>query len=138
MKTSSENKLNLKLFYKELGRLLYAVAYSDGKIRKQEVEALNNFIYKELLPIEFSSDSSGMNQAFYTEFEFDELIKENLPPQLVFHNYITYLKANAPFITNQHKLSIISSVEKVANAYKHINKKEDDIIELLKEEIKHL
>lgn len=138
MKTTSENKLNLKLFYKELGQLLYAVAMSDGKVRKQEFEAVDKFIYDELLPIEHSSDSSGMNKAFYSEFEFEDIMSKKLPAQLVFDNYLTYLKSNAPFLTDQHKSIIVNAVERVADAYKNTNKKEEEMINILKSEINNL
>ncbi len=140
MTTNSSNPttLNLKLFYKELGQLLYAVAYADGKIRKQEVEALREFVVKELLPSEYSIDSSGMNQVFYTQFEFDEFAKNAVPTQAVFANYITYLKENAIHLTEKHKTSILHAVEKVAGAYKHTNKKEEELIIALKTEINHL
>lgn len=138
MKTTSENKLNLKLFYKELGQLLYAVAMADGKIRKQEFEAMDKFIYEELLPTEFEFDSSGMNKAFYSEFEFEKMVDEKLPAQLVFDNYLTYLKSNAPFLTDKHKSSIINAVVRVADAYKNVNQKEEEMINLLKSEINNL
>ena len=140
MATNSNNTptLNLKLFYKELGRLLYAVAYADGKIRKQEVDALREFVIQELLPSEYSVDSSGMNQVFYTQFEFDEFAENCMPAQVVFMNYITYLKANATHLTEKHKTSILHAVEKVADAYKHTNKKEEELIAVLKTEISNL
>ena len=127
--------LNLKTYYKELGQLLYAVAYSDGKVRQQEVDALREFVLKELLPLEHSSDSSGMNKVFYTQFEFDDFAKNQQPFQLVFLNYIKYLKANSTYITDNHKSSILKAVEKVAGAYKNVNKKEEELIETLKMEL---
>ncbi len=134
----SESGLNLKNFYKELGQLLYSVAYADGTVRKQEVEALREFILKDLLPIEFSHDSSGMNHAFYTQFEFEELAEKKTPPQLVFLNFHQYLKDHAAQIDAVRKEAIVKSVEKVAAAYKGINKTEQELIDTLKTEIAKL
>lgn len=128
-------ELNYKQFYKEFGRLLYAIAGSDGKIRKKEVDALREFVLKELVPLEPASDSSGMNQAFYTQFEFEETVGKHLSASEVFIVFIQYLKNNAALINEQLKSSIIKAVEKVAHAYKKTNKLEQEMINKLKEEI---
>lgn len=138
MKTSANSlstQLNYKQFYKEFGHLLYAVAYSDGKIRKKEVETLREFVLKELAPFEPTSDSSGMNQAFYTQFEFEDIANRNEDTTIVFLSFMEYLKKNASNINEHLKTSIIKAVEKVAHAYKKTNKLEKEMIDKLKEEI---
>ncbi len=74
---------------------MYAVAYSDGKVRKKEVDALREFVLKELAPSEPSTDFSGMNQAFYTQFEFEDIANKNGPATIVFLSFVEYLKKNA-------------------------------------------
>lgn len=138
MKTSTNNlstELNYKQFYKELGHLLYAVAYSDGKVRRKEVDALREFVLKELAPFEPTTDSSGMNQAFYAQFEFEDIANKNEDATMVFLSFTQYLQKNASNINEQLKTSIIKAVEKVAQAYKKTNKLEQEMIDKLKEEI---
>lgn len=137
MKTDLKNEagLNYKQFYKELGHLLYVVAYSDGEIRKKEVDALREFVLKELAPLEHSSDSSGMNKAFYTQFEFDDIARNQAPANEVYSSFVRYLNENAYYIDSQLKTSIIKAVETVANAYKKTNKKEQEMIDKIMEEI---
>lgn len=138
MKTSINNlnsELNYKQFYKEFGHLLYAVAYADGKIHKSEVEALREFVLKELAPFEPTSDSSGMNQAFYAQFEFEDIADRNEAANEVFISFIMYLKKNASYINEHLKTSIIKAVEKVALAYEQTNKQEQEMIDKLKIEI---
>ena len=121
MKTSQDttnSEMNYKQFYKELGHLLYAVAYSDGKVRKKEVDALREFVLKVLAPFEPSKDSSGMNQAFYTQFEFEDIANKNEPANIVFLSFIEYLKKNAAQMNDYIKTSIVKAVEKVAQATK--------------------
>jgi len=69
---------NLKQYYKELGKLVYAVAIADGIIQPEELENLHTTVMKELVSKEPSSDSSGMNQAFYIDFEFEKSMDERL------------------------------------------------------------
>ena len=131
MKTESYNQteFNFKQFYKELGHVLYVVAYSDGEIRKKEVEALREFVLKELAPFEHSSDSSGMNKAFYTQFEFDDIANKKASADEVYSSFVKYLNENGAHINNHLKSSIINAVEKVAHAYKNTNKKEREMID---------
>jgi uncharacterized tellurite resistance protein B-like protein len=141
MKTSQDitnSELNYKQFYKELGRLLYAVAYSDGQIRKKEVEALREFVLKQLAPFEPGSDSSGMNQAFYAQFEFEDIANKNEEAIIVFSSFMNYLQKNASNINEHLKSSMIQAVEKVAQAYKKTNKLEQEMIDKLKAEIASL
>lgn len=138
MKTSQDttnSEMNYKQFYKELGHLLYAVAYSDGKVRKKEVNALHEFVLKELAPFEPSKDSSGMNQAFYTQFEFDDILNKNEEATIVFSSFMDYLQKNISSINEHLKSSMIEAVEKVAQAYKKTNKLEQGMINNLKQEI---
>ena len=141
MKTSQDitnSELNYKQFYKELGHLLYAVAYSDGKVRKKEVDALREFVLKELAPFEPSTDSSGMNQAFYAQFEFDDIANKNEEAIIVFSSFMNYLQKNTSNINEHLKSAIIQAVEKVAQAYKKTNKLEQEMIDKLKAEIASL
>lgn len=137
MKTDLNNEagLNYKQFYKQLGHLLYVVAYSDGEIRKKEVDALREFVLKELAPSEHSSDSSGMNKAFYTQFEFDDIAKSQIPTSEVYASFVEFLNKNASHINSHLKTSIVKAVETVANAYKKTNKKEQEMIDKIMEEI---
>jgi hypothetical protein len=127
--------LNLKQFYKELGKLLYSVAYADGKVRKQEVEALKTFVLKELAPAEHSTDASGMNQAFYAQFEFESLEEKHEPPHLVFLKFLNYLRDHKQLMNAFQKESIVKSIQRVADAYKKTNKQEQELIDIIKEEV---
>lgn len=137
-KNITNSEINYKQFYKELGHLLYAIAYSDGKVRKKEVDALREFVLKELAPFEPSKDSSGMNQAFYTQFEFEDVANKNNSASIVFLSFVEYLKKNAVQMNDHLKTSIVKTVEKVAQAYKKTNKHELEMINKLKEEIEVL
>lgn len=69
---------NLKQYYKEFGKMVYAVAMADGVITPEEKEILHSSVLKYLAAYEESEDSSNMNTAFYVDFEFDQSAKEHL------------------------------------------------------------
>jgi hypothetical protein len=130
--------MNYKQFYKELGHLLYAIAKADGEVRTQEIKEMKKFVLEELALFESRYDSSGMNEAFYTQFEFDDSLNKQASSAEAYASFIQFLKINAAYITDFLKKNILASAEKVADAYKSTNLEEQALINDLKEELKAL
>jgi hypothetical protein len=112
---------NIKNYYKELGRLVYAVAIADGAVQMEEREKLHEFVLKVLANNEHSTDSSGMNQAFYVDFEFEESEKNQ-------RNLNGAINVFSRFIEQNHELQdkalierSIGLLEAVALAYSKKN-----------------
>jgi hypothetical protein len=135
MKTNTPEMLNMKEFYKELGHLLYAVAYSDGTVRKKEFHALRDFILKEVAPSEHTYDSSGMNKAFYTEFTFEALNEAHERSIDAYSEFISYFRNNSSLIGNEQRKMIGTGVKRVSAAYKGVNRKEAALIDRLEKEL---
>jgi len=127
--------LNVKQFYKELGKLLYAVAATDGKIEKEEITALYDFVSKELALSESDSDSSGMNKAFYTDFEFDDYAEHHVSIQKAHDSFMRFLQANVTEMDPRLINKAIEAIEKVASSFKKVNKKEREVVDKIKTEI---
>lgn len=122
---------NIKQYYKELGKLVYAVAMADGTVQPEEREKVHEVVMKELAGFENESDSSGMNKAFYVDFEFE--FSQNNPPDITqtivsFNHFVNenIERGDKPLLARSIKL-----LDAVANAY--TRKKEKDIIEVVKE-----
>ncbi len=127
---------NVKQYYKELGKLVYAVAAADGAIQPEERDKLHQFVLKELAEKESTSDSSGMNQAFYVDFEFDATEEKHPATNDVIKGYTRFVHANhepndTALLNNSVKL-----LESVALAYSKKNEK--DIIETVKHEMNEI
>jgi hypothetical protein len=135
MEFKNKKMTNIKQFYKELGRLLYAVAMADGKIQKEEEKTLHDFVCKELALSEPTSDSSGMNQAFYTDFEFADYVRQNISIEEAHDSFMRFFSANAADIDPILIYKSIRAVEKLAGSFKKINQKERDLIDRIKKEI---
>lgn len=133
-----KTELNVKQFYKELGKLLYAVAMADKKIQKQEVDALHEFVAKELALSESTSDSSGMNQAFYVDFEFDDNAEKKISVQEAHDSFIRFLDANIESIDEKLINKSIKAVEKVATSFRKMNAEERELVDKIKTEIKEI
>lgn len=127
---------NIKQYYKELGKMVYAVAVADGSIQPEEREKLHQFVLKEMANNEHSVDSSGMNQAFYVDFEFDAADEKHLASEEVIKSYTRFVHSNSepndgPLIQNSLRL-----LEAVAVAY--TKKNEKSIIDNVRQEIKEI
>ena len=85
---------NIKNYYKELGRLVYAVAIADGAVQVEERDKLHEFVLKVLANKERSSDSSGMNQAFYVDFEFEESEKNHRNLNGAINSFSLFIEEN--------------------------------------------
>lgn len=127
---------NIKDYYRELGRLLYAIAMADGIIQPEEIYELHHFVIKELALNERTYDSSGMNQAFYVDFEFDDQIVKHLPLNGAVKNFRKYIEkhiepGDGPLIDRSVRL-----MEAVAYAYS--KRKEKQILDQVKQVTDHL
>lgn len=130
--------MDYKQFYIELGRLLYAIAKSDGEVQDEEISEFYKLVKEELLPLEDSTDEFGTDRAFYTEFEFEALFDREATVNETFISFIKYMKANKPEITPKIKEVCLSAVNRIAEAYAGIEESEKFFIDRLKHELDEL
>jgi hypothetical protein len=133
--TEMKTSFDVKQFYKELGRLLYAVAIVDGRIQGEEVKALHKFVSHELALSEASSDSSGMNLAFYVDFEFEDYASQKISLQAAYDSFINFLDANIMNIDPVLVKKSVQAIEKVAAAFENTNMQESALIDKIKKDI---
>lgn len=124
-----------KRFYKELGKLLYAVAASDGKIQNQEVDRIRKLVREELAPAEGSRDQFGTDNAYYAEFEFETLADQGFPSADAYHSFLGYLKEYESKIDPDMKALSLRAAQQVASAVGGVQAVEFSILSDLK---KHL
>ncbi len=127
--------MEAQLFYKELGRLLYAIAAVDGRITSKEVATLKRVVSEELVPQEATTDHFGTDQAFITEFEFDVLADRGASVEGAFDSFIAYMARHKTDLDPERKELIYRAADKVASAFHGVNKEE---LPLLIELHKHL
>jgi len=116
--------MEAQLFYKEFGRLLYAIAAADGSVNDKEVATLKRIVSEELVPQEASTDHFGTDQAFITEFEFDVLADRSASPEGAFDSFIAYMARHKNDLDPERKELIYRAADAVANAFHGVNKAE--------------
>lgn len=117
--------------YNELGKLFYLVAAADGKIHPSERASLKKFIEEKWKPLEDSIDDFGTDKGDFIGFSFDY---EESKEQLVdFQSFELFYKLNKNKFTKNLKNNIIETSQAIASSYKGTNKKEEQIINQIKE-----
>jgi tellurite resistance protein len=124
-----------KRFYKELGKLLYAVAAADGKIHPNEVAKIRQVVREEVVPVESSHDQFGTDNAYYAEFEFEMLSDRDFPAADAYHSFTQYLKEYQGKIDAEMKKLCLDAAVKVAEATHGINKSESAYLSDLKKQL---
>jgi len=116
--------MEAQLFYRELGRLLYAIAAADGKVSDKEVATLKRVVSEQLVPQEAGLDHFGTDQAFITEFEFDVLAERNASAEGAFDSFIAYMAGHKGDLDPDRRELIYRVADAVANAFHGVNKAE--------------
>jgi uncharacterized tellurite resistance protein B-like protein len=116
--------MEAQLFYKELGRLLYAIAAADGKVTAQEIGTLKRIVSEELVPQEASTDHFGTDQAYITEFEFDVLADRDASSEGAFDSFIAYMARHKNDLAPERRELIYRAADAVADAFHGVNKAE--------------
>lgn len=127
---------NLKQYYRELGKLVYAVSIADGIIQEEERSKLKELVLKEMAGNEPSSDSSGMNQAFYVDFEFENSADKHLDLVEALTSYSRFIQVNSEANDKMLLDRSVNLLESVANAY--TREREKNIIEHVKNKIQEI
>lgn len=112
----------IKHYYIELGKLLFAIAKSDGKVQEKEVQGFKKLIVNELLKLEDSTDEYGMDNAYLSEFEFDILLDQDANANDAFSSFIEFVRANKKQLNHNMKKIAYDLAVKVADVYCGINK----------------
>jgi uncharacterized tellurite resistance protein B-like protein len=116
--------MEAQLFYKELGRLLYAVANADGRVSAKESEAVKRIVQERLVPVEAGMDHHGTDQAYIAEFEFDVLAERDASSEEAFNSFIAYMSQHKDDLTDERKALIYRCAHDVARSLHGISSQE--------------
>jgi uncharacterized tellurite resistance protein B-like protein len=121
--------MELKQFYRELGKLIYAIAKADGTIQQEEVDTFRETLRKHLQPLESSFDDFGVDPAFYTELQFESMMDESSSMQESFDSFMQFAEENKTQFTPEMKQATINIIKDVAEAFQGIIDEEQALID---------
>jgi len=125
--------MDIREFYAETGKLLYAVAEVDGVITKREKQSLHKLIQNRLAHRETHTDEYGTNDAWYTAFEFEVAEEQGMTSEDAFNSFVDFIQDNRNKLDRDLKDIGFILAERLAESYHQTNKKELELIQKLKE-----
>jgi len=113
-----------RAFYQQLARLFYAIAATDGKVRKEEEEELKKIVKKEWLNFDTSFDEYGIDFVCYILFTFDWLQENDWGIKRAISDFKTYRKCNEDLFTDPINQLILKTGAAITSAFAQRNKSE--------------
>lgn len=118
-----------KDFYIAYGKLLYALAKSDGYIQEIEERKIIALVHNKLATIETQNDFSGTDLAYYTAYAFEAAEEFELTLEDALLEFKVYFKLHHLHINQEQKQVLLDVMVEVAKTYGKVSKKEKEIIE---------
>ncbi|RDY58452.1 hypothetical protein [Flagellimonas nanhaiensis] len=120
-------------FYQSLGKLFYAVAMADNKVRPVEVTRLRKYVRQNWLDVDDYEDEFNTDSAYQIEIVFDWLENEEKDDEEYFSEFKEFYKEHPKKFTPELKSLILETAEAIASSFAGKNKSEMLIIFRLKQ-----
>ncbi|WP_452228062.1 MULTISPECIES: hypothetical protein [unclassified Lacinutrix] len=128
-----KNEIFTPTFFKNLGKLFYAIAASDKKVEVLEIESLKEIIQSQWLPMA-SLDPVAVQQI---ESTFNTLQEEDYQnTEALYQDFVTYKKEETHLFTNSIKSLILQTSNAIASSFSGRNKSELIMLAKLEMELK--
>lgn len=120
------------IFYKELGKLLYAIAAADNTITEAERKSLGKEISERLLHKERATDQFGTSKAWDTQFSFETTEELGVSADEAFNEFLDYIKEYKNEMSEDEVDICLKLADHIADSFHHINKKENKLLSQLR------
>lgn len=113
-----------------IGQLAFAVAFSDGKVQKEEREKFQSIVVQELSHKDYNFD--------VTDIVFQIMERDKLDSKTAYDWAMKEIKTNGHYLSPELKQKFISVMEKVASAYPPVTNDESSVINRFKADIANI
>lgn len=113
-----------------IGQLAFAVAFSDGKVQKEESENFHKIVMEELNNKAYDFDVS--------DIIFQVMEKDKMDSNTVYDWAMKEIKTNSHYLSPDLKEKFISVIEKIAGAHPPVTKEELLIIDRFNKDIEKI
>ena len=103
-----------------IGQLAYAVAFSDGKVQREERERFQSIVVSELKGKDY-----GFN---VSDIVFQILDKDKVDSNTIYDWAMKEIRTNSHYLSPELKEKFLIVMEKVAEAYPPVSNDENSII----------
>jgi uncharacterized protein (UPF0210 family) len=126
-------------FYKELGKILYAIAKADGNVQDKEVDEVEKQILNELKTLKLYKDNPDYKEIILAKLSFANCLRNHTPVKAAASSFLNYVKEFGDRLDSNVKEIALSLINHVAKVYKGVSKEEEKLIHEIKQvlEIHH-
>ena len=111
-------------FYRNLGKLFFAIAAADGNVEDSEYTKLKDLVKAEWLEVDHVEDSFGTDTAYQIEIVFDWLYAELPDAEGCFKDFLWFKKEHNSLFTDKINELILNTCGAIASAFSGVNKAE--------------
>ena len=120
-------------FYQNLGKLFYAIAMTDQKVRPAEIKRLRKYVRQAWLDVDEIKDELGTDAAYQIEIVFDWLQDyDNVGGEVYFNEFKRFHKEHPEKFTPKIKELILETADSIATSFAGKNKSEILLLQRLK------
>lgn len=119
-------------FYQSLGKLFYAVAMADKRVRPIEVKKLKEDVQKYWLQVDSIEDEFGSDAAHQIEIVFDWLQEEEKESDTYYGEFADFYKEYPNAFNRGIKQLIFKTADDIASSFANKNKSEVILLAKLK------
>ena len=119
-------------FYQSLGKLFYAVAMADKKVRPIEIARLKEDVQKYWLSVDAIEDEFGADAAYQIEIVFDWAKQEEKNGDTYFQEFVDFYKEHPSKFKTPIKQLIFKTADDIAISFANKNKSELILLAKLK------
>jgi RNAse (barnase) inhibitor barstar len=125
-------------FYHHLGKLFYAVAFSDKTVHEEEFKTLQNYIQEFWVDYDDLNDALDGDAALLIEIVFEgvQFFEENAAD--MYEAFVRYKNEQPQLFNRQVNLLIVETARGIAYSYAGLNKSESIMINNLELELNRL
>ena len=122
-------------FYRELGKILYAIAYSDGMVQPVEIKKMESIIADEIKTVNLKNHNPEYKEIILVKLSFQNCMTEKLASKKCADSFLFFIRQHGQEIDPHQKQLALNLVSQVSETYKgksRIEKKlETEVIRLL-------
>lgn len=118
--------------YQNLGKLFYAIAMADKKVRPSEIAKLKTDVQKFWLHLDKVQDAYDTDAAYQIEIVFDWLYAEGRESDIYYQEFVDFFKDHRKTFDDQIRQLIWKTADGIASSFADKNKSELILLAKLK------
>lgn len=129
--------ITTEAFYQNLGKLFYAVAFTDKRVRPEEFSKLQVCVLEYWLDYDDLKDVFDSDASFLIEMVFEGVEAFEEPADEMYDAFVTYKREQPHLFTEKAKILILETATSIARSFAGLNKSELVMLAKLKLEFKN-